>query len=68
VTLVGYTNAGKSSMLNALTNAGVVVEDRSLRPWIRVLDNVNFPAVKPSSSLTPWASSQISRTNWSRPS
>jgi GTP-binding protein HflX len=28
VALVGYTNAGKSSMLNALTNAGVVVEDR----------------------------------------
>jgi GTP-binding protein HflX len=28
VTLVGYTNAGKSSMLNALTSAGVEVEDR----------------------------------------
>jgi GTP-binding protein HflX len=28
VTLVGYTNAGKSSMLNALTDAGVDVEDR----------------------------------------
>lgn len=28
VTLVGYTNAGKSSMLNALTDAGVVVENR----------------------------------------
>ena len=28
VTLVGYTNAGKSSMLNALTSAGVDVEDR----------------------------------------
>ncbi len=28
VTLVGYTNAGKSSMLNALTNAGVEVADR----------------------------------------
>jgi len=28
VTLVGYTNAGKSSMLNALTGAGVEVEDR----------------------------------------
>jgi GTPase len=28
VTLVGYTNAGKSSMLNALTHADVEVEDR----------------------------------------
>jgi len=28
VTLVGYTNAGKSSMLNALTNADVLVENR----------------------------------------
>ncbi|MHC4396684.1 MAG: GTPase HflX [Planctomycetota bacterium] len=26
--LVGYTNAGKSTLLNTLTNAGVVVEDR----------------------------------------
>ena len=28
VTLVGYTNAGKSSMLNALTGAGVLAESR----------------------------------------
>jgi GTP-binding protein HflX len=28
VSLVGYTNAGKSTLLNALTDAGVVVEDR----------------------------------------
>ena len=28
VSLVGYTNAGKSSLLNALTDAGVLVEDR----------------------------------------
>lgn len=28
VTLVGYTNAGKSSLLNALTDAGVEVENR----------------------------------------
>jgi GTP-binding protein HflX len=28
VSLVGYTNAGKSSMLNALTGAGAEVEDR----------------------------------------
>jgi GTP-binding protein HflX len=28
VAIVGYTNAGKSTMLNALTDAGVLVEDR----------------------------------------
>lgn len=28
VALVGYTNAGKSSLLNALTNAGVFAEDK----------------------------------------
>ena len=28
VCLVGYTNAGKSTIINRLTNAGVVVEDR----------------------------------------
>jgi GTP-binding protein HflX len=28
VSLVGYTNAGKSTLLNCLTNAGVLVEDR----------------------------------------
>jgi GTP-binding protein HflX len=28
ISLVGYTNAGKSSILNALTGAGVLVEDR----------------------------------------
>ena len=28
VSIVGYTNAGKSTLLNRLTNAGVLVEDR----------------------------------------
>jgi GTP-binding protein HflX len=28
VSLVGYTNAGKSTLMNAVTNAGVFVEDR----------------------------------------
>ena len=28
VAIVGYTNAGKSTLLNSLTNAGVLVEDR----------------------------------------
>jgi GTP-binding protein HflX len=40
VTLVGYTNAGKSTLMNALTNAGVLVEDKlfaTLDPTTRVL-------------------------------
>ncbi len=38
VALVGYTNAGKSTLFNALTGAGVVVQDRlfaTLDPTIR---------------------------------
>jgi GTP-binding protein HflX len=41
VALVGYTNAGKSSLLNALTRGGVVAEDRlfaTLDPTTRALD------------------------------
>jgi GTP-binding protein HflX len=40
VALVGYTNAGKSTLMNALTRAGVLVEDRlfaTLDPTIRRL-------------------------------
>ena len=41
VTLVGYTNAGKSTLLNRLTSASVVVEDRlfsTLDPTTRRLE------------------------------
>lgn len=41
VALVGYTNAGKSTLLNALTSAGVLVEDKlfaTLDPTTRRLD------------------------------
>src|SRR5439155_1061333 len=41
VALVGYTNAGKSTLLNRLTRAGVVVEDRlfsTLDPTTRRLE------------------------------
>jgi GTPase len=41
VSLVGYTNAGKSTLLNQLTDAGVLVEDRlfaTLDPRTRKLD------------------------------
>jgi len=44
VALVGYTNAGKSTLLNALTNANVLVEDRlfaTLDPSIRTLRSFN---------------------------
>jgi GTP-binding protein HflX len=40
VTLVGYTNSGKSTLMNTLTRAGVLVEDRlfaTLDPTIRRL-------------------------------
>lgn len=38
ISLVGYTNSGKSTLLNALTGAGVLVEDRlfsTLDPTVR---------------------------------
>ncbi len=48
VSLVGYTNAGKSTLLNALSNAGVVAEDKlfsTLDPVTRKIplpDNGSF--------------------------
>jgi len=41
VALVGYTNAGKSTLMNTLTRAGVLVEDKlfaTLDPTVRRLD------------------------------
>jgi len=49
VSLAGYTNAGKSSLFNALTGAGVLVQDRlfaTLDPTTRPLPGgANGPAV-----------------------
>ncbi len=42
VALVGYTNAGKSTLLNAITQAGVFVEDKlfaTLDPVVRCYEN-----------------------------
>ena len=47
VALVGYTNAGKSTLMNALTRAGVLVEDRlfaTLDPTVRRLRLPGRPA------------------------
>ncbi|MEE8395588.1 MAG: GTPase HflX, partial [bacterium] len=48
VSLVGYTNAGKSTLMNRLTGAEVVVEDRlfaTLDPTTRVLTRSNRPPI-----------------------
>ncbi len=48
VSLVGYTNAGKSTLMNRLTSAEVVVEDRlfaTLDPTTRVLTRSNRPPI-----------------------
>ena len=48
VVLVGYTNAGKSTLFNALTGAGVYVEDKlfaTLDPTMRRLELPNGTAI-----------------------
>lgn len=48
VTLVGYTNAGKSTLFNRLTHAQVVVEDRlfaTLDPTVR---SIRLPSKRPA--------------------
>lgn len=48
VALVGYTNAGKSTLLNALTDAGVLAEDKlfaTLDPVVRQIELPNGTAI-----------------------
>ena len=47
VALVGYTNAGKSTLLNRLTHADVLVEDRCSRRSIRPRAGCSSPAARP---------------------
>jgi GTP-binding protein HflX len=54
VSLVGYTNAGKSTLLNHLTDAGVIVEDRlfaTLDPRTRRLELPGGEAVLVSDTV-----------------
>ena len=67
VALVGYTNAGKSTLLNRLTHAGVLVQDQ----LFSTLDPDRAPpapsrAARPWCSPTPSASSGACRTSSSR--
>ena len=45
VVLVGYTNAGKSSLLNALANAGVYAEDKLFATLDPVARRVKIPGI-----------------------
>jgi GTP-binding protein HflX len=42
--LIGYTNAGKSSLLNALTNASVLVEDQLFSTLDPITRSIDLPA------------------------
>jgi GTP-binding protein HflX len=67
VAIAGYTNAGKSSLINRLTNAGVLVEDSlfaTLDPTTR--RTTTSDGREYTMSPTPSASSATCRTSWSR--
>lgn len=44
IALVGYTNAGKSTLLNALTNAGVLAEDKLFATLDPVVRGIKLPS------------------------
>ena len=65
VCLVGYTNAGKSTLMNLLTGAGVLAEDQlfaTLDTKTAPLEPGRRPGVP--CSATPSASSATCRTTW----
>jgi GTP-binding protein HflX len=47
VSIVGYTNAGKSTLLNALTDAGVLVEDRLFATLDSTVRRLELPNHRP---------------------
>jgi len=47
VSIVGYTNAGKSTLLNALTDAGVLVEDRLFATLDSTVRRLELPNQRP---------------------
>ncbi len=47
VVIVGYTNAGKSTLLNALTHAGVLVEDRLFATLDPTTRRLSLPGGEP---------------------
>ena len=69
VAIVGYTNAGKSTLLNTLTQGDVLAEDKLFATLDPDLAAAAVPARSArSSSPTRWASSAICRRIWCAPS
>ncbi|GDY77608.1 hypothetical protein SAV31267_070930 [Streptomyces avermitilis] len=68
VAIAGYTNAGKSSLLNRLTGAGVLVENA----LFATLDPTVRRAETRAAGCTRWPTRSVlygtCRTTWSRPS
>jgi GTP-binding protein HflX len=46
VSIIGYTNAGKSTLLNTLTQSKVLAEDKFSRHWIHYSKMLRFPLNK----------------------
>lgn len=66
VGLVGYTNAGKSTLMNALTDAGVLAEDKLFATLDTRTKRGGSEGGVTSCSRTRSASSATCRTRWSR--
>ena len=63
VALVGYTNAGKSSLLGRLVNKDMGAEDRLFATLDPVFRRVRLPSGT-SFLVTRWGSSRTSHTPW----
>ena len=64
VSLVGYTNAGKSSVFNRLTKANIYAADQLLQHWIQPYVKSSYLILVVPSLQIPLDSSVISRINW----
>lgn len=68
VALVGYTNAGKSTLLNALSGADVLVEDKLFATLDPVMRAVSCRKTANACWWTRWASSASCPISWWKPS
>jgi GTP-binding protein HflX len=64
VSIVGYTNAGKSTLLNAMTNSEVLAEDKLFATLDPTSRRLRFPESTRSSSPTRSASFATCPRTW----